>query len=94
MSISIPAFHVSDQSEVKGAGDVFIASRKSGTTSGIFSVKIAAHFNPPDPYPAGTLTIKVDLTDGALRFQRHLDRTDQLVRQTQPDRLHDRPMQG
>ena len=66
MSISIPAFHVSDQSEVKGGGDIFIASRKSGTTSGIFSVKIAAHFNPADPYPVGALTIKVDLSDGAV----------------------------
>jgi hypothetical protein len=65
MSISIPAFHVSDQSEVKGAGDVFIASRASGAISGIFTVRVAAHFNPADPYPVGTLTIKVDLADGA-----------------------------
>jgi len=65
MSISIPAFHVSDQSEVKGGGDVLIASRQSGTTSGVFTVRVAAHFNPADPYPVGTLTIKVDLSDGA-----------------------------
>ncbi len=40
MSISIPAFHVSDQSEVRGAGDVFIASRASGAISGIFTVRV------------------------------------------------------
>ena len=66
MSMCIPAFHVSDASKVDGGGDVFIASRKSGTTtSGNFSVKVAAKFDPAvDLYPTGPLTIKVDLTDG------------------------------
>ena len=65
MSMCIPAFHVSDASKVDGGGDVFIASRKSGTISGVFTVKIAAKFDPAtDLYPSGSLTIKVDLSDG------------------------------
>jgi len=67
MSMCIPAFHVSDKSKVEGGGDVFIASRKSGaTTSGVFTVKVAAHFDPiTDLYPVGSLVIRVDLNDGA-----------------------------
>jgi hypothetical protein len=66
MSMCIPAFHVSDASKVDGSGDVFIASRKSGATTGVFTVKVAAKFDPAvDLYPTGSLTIKVDLTDGA-----------------------------
>jgi hypothetical protein len=41
MSMSIPAFHVSDASEVKGHGDVFIASRASAPASGVFSLEVA-----------------------------------------------------
>ena len=67
MNMCIPAFHVSDLSKVEGGGDVFIASRKSGSTiSGVFTVKVAAHFDPggADLYPTGSLTIRVDLSDG------------------------------
>lgn len=65
MNMSIPAFHVSDDSEVTGSGDVFIASRKDAVSSGVFSVRVSAKFHPPvDPYPTGTLTIKADLSDG------------------------------
>jgi hypothetical protein len=66
MSLSIPAFHVSDISKVDGVGDVFIASRKDAASSGVFNVRVGVHFNPAvDPYPTGTLSIKVDLSDGA-----------------------------
>ncbi len=66
MSLSIPAFHVSDISKVDGFGDVFIASRKDAVASGVFSVRLSVHFDPAlDPYPAGTLSIKADLSDGA-----------------------------
>lgn len=64
MSMSIPAFHVSDPSKVEGLGDVFIASRKDAVASGIFTVRLSAHFDPAvDDYPAGSLTIKADLSD-------------------------------
>jgi hypothetical protein len=35
VSLSIPAFHISDISKVEGLGDVFIASRKDAAASGI-----------------------------------------------------------
>jgi hypothetical protein len=62
---SIPAFHVSDISKARGSGDVFIQSRKdTAPSSGIFSVRLDVHFDPvPDNYPAGSLIIKVDLSD-------------------------------
>ena len=63
MTMSIPAFHVSDASKVDGSGDVFIASRTGGA-AGVFVVKMAVHFDPAaDDYPAGSLTIKADLSD-------------------------------
>jgi hypothetical protein len=64
-TISIPAFHVSDTSKARGSGDVFIQSRKDQVSSGIFFVKLDAHFNPgTDNYPiVGSLIIKVDLSD-------------------------------
>lgn len=66
MSLSIPAFHVSDQSKVNGTGDVFISTRKDAASSGVFVVRVSAQFIPgSDPYPVGSLTIKVDLSDGA-----------------------------
>jgi hypothetical protein len=66
MGMSIPAFHVSDISKVDGNGDVFIASRKDAVSSGVFTLRTSVHFDPAvDPYPAGTLTLKVDLSDGA-----------------------------
>jgi hypothetical protein len=65
-TVSIPAFHVSDASKVAGDGQVFIQSRKDAVSSGIFSVKIAAHFDPAtDDYPSGSIRIKTDLSDGA-----------------------------
>jgi hypothetical protein len=64
MSTSIPAFHVSDFSKVKGGGDIFIQSRADAVSSGVFTVKISAQFDPAaDDYPAGSLTIKTDLSD-------------------------------
>ncbi|MEJ0103875.1 MAG: hypothetical protein WDO19_15520 [Bacteroidota bacterium] len=68
-TMSIPAFHVSDQSIVKGSGEIFIASRKDINHSGIFTIKIDVHFNPAaDMYPAGALVIKSDLNDGSKGF--------------------------
>lgn len=65
MSTTIPAFHVSDASKVDGGGDVFIASRKDAVSSGVFTVKVSAHFDPAvDDYPVGSLVIKADLSDG------------------------------
>jgi hypothetical protein len=65
MSTSIPAFHVSGLSKAKGKGDVFIASRKDVSSSGIFQIEIDVHFDPAtDNYPTGTLTIKTELNDG------------------------------
>ena len=64
VSLSIPAFHVSDISKVEGLGDVFIASRKDAASSGVFTVRLAVNFNPAvDDYPSGSLTIKADLSD-------------------------------
>ncbi|GAA4737825.1 hypothetical protein [Flavisolibacter ginsenosidimutans] len=68
MTMSIPAFHVSDISKVKGTGDVFIQSRQDVAHAGIFTVNIDVHFDPvPDLYPVivGTFTIRVDLSDSA-----------------------------
>ncbi len=67
MSTSIPAFHVSDASKVDGLGDVFIASRKDATSSGVFTVRLSVHFDPAgaDDYPTGSLLIRVDLSDGS-----------------------------
>ena len=64
MSLSIPAFHISDISKVEGLGDVFIASRMDAAASGVFAVRLAVSFNPAvDDYPSGSLTIKADLSD-------------------------------
>jgi hypothetical protein len=67
MSTTIPAFHVSDKSAAEGRGEVFIASRKDNASSGVFSVDLSVHFDPPpsgtDDYPSGTLAIKADLND-------------------------------
>jgi hypothetical protein len=66
MSTSIPAFHVSDASHVEGAGDVFIASRKDATSTGVFSIKLSVKFDPlVDTYPAGSMVIKSDLAEGS-----------------------------
>lgn len=63
-TVSIPAFHVSDASKLEGGGDVFIQSRKDAASSGIFTIKIAAHFDPAaDDYPTGSIFIKTDLSD-------------------------------
>jgi hypothetical protein len=70
---SIPAFHVSDHSEAKGHGEVFIQTRTALGISGTFIVDsgpplAAMHvrFDPPtDNYPIilAPLVIKVDLSD-------------------------------
>lgn len=65
MTLSIPAFHVSSASKVKGKGEVFIASRKSGGATGVFDIAIDVHFDPgADEYPMGSLVIGVNLSDG------------------------------
>ena len=64
--ISIPAFHESDKSLAKGEGEVFIQSRKDAVSSGTFVVSISVHFDPAvDLYPAGSISIKVDMSDGS-----------------------------
>ena len=66
MGTSIPAFHVSDENKkVNGSGDVFIATRHDALASGVFSVKVSAHFDPAggDDYPTGSILIKADLSD-------------------------------
>jgi hypothetical protein len=56
MGLSIPAFHVSDGSQVKGGGTVLITSRKPGGFAGVFTIKIAAGFDPGvRPLPDGRL---------------------------------------
>jgi hypothetical protein len=63
---SIPAMHVSTFAKVKGDGTVFIASRQDAVSSGKFSISLSVHFDPAvDAYPAGTLTIKSDMSDSA-----------------------------
>ena len=65
-TVSIPAFHVSDLTKGKGAGEVFILSRKDAASSGIFTVQLDVRFDPAvDEYPVGSLMIKADLSDGA-----------------------------
>jgi hypothetical protein len=66
MSLSIPAFHVSDITKVKGSGDVFIQSRKDAVSSGVFTVQLDVQFDPAvHEYPVGSLLIRADLSDGA-----------------------------
>ena len=65
MILSIPAFHVSDTSRVKGLGQVFIASRKDATSHGTFDVRVSVQFLGIDPYPSGTVLIVADLNDSA-----------------------------
>jgi hypothetical protein len=66
MLVSIPAFHVSDISNVSGYGDVFIASRQDAFSSGIFFIKLSVTFNPAvNDYPTGSVFIKTDMSDGA-----------------------------
>src|SRR5689334_15399146 len=65
-TLSIPAFHVSDLSKVKGSGEIFIQSRKDAFSAGTFQVKLSVHFDPAvDEYPVGDVNIKVNLTDGS-----------------------------
>ncbi len=64
-SLSIPAFHISTKSFVKGSGQVYIQSRDDNSTSGTFAIEISAGFDPSiDLYPTGQFTLKVDLSDG------------------------------
>jgi hypothetical protein len=66
MSVSIPAFHVSDVSRVSGSGEVFIASRQDAASSGNFIIKLSVAFNPAlNDYPFGSVFIKTDMSDGA-----------------------------
>jgi hypothetical protein len=63
---SIPAFHVSTKSKAEGSGKVFIDTRKDAVSSGIFEFAISPQFTPPtNDYPAGTLKLKIDLSDSA-----------------------------
>ena len=64
--LSIPAFHVSDSGKVRGYGEVFIQSRAGGAFTGVFTVELSVHFNPPaDEYPVGSVNIKTNLNDGS-----------------------------
>jgi hypothetical protein len=66
MSISIPAFHVSDRSAVRGKAEVFISRRKDSVSSGVFRIEISVQFDPAsNDYPIGSLQITSDLSDGA-----------------------------
>lgn len=61
---SIPAFHVSDKSKVKGDGEVYIKSRDDAATSGSFKIKISASFDPAvNDYPTGTVVISTSMSD-------------------------------
>jgi hypothetical protein len=65
-TVSIPAFHVSDKSQVKGQGEVFIQSRKDAAHAGTFIVELSVQFDPAvDEYPTGNIMIRVDMSDSA-----------------------------
>lgn len=65
-TVSIPAFHISDITKVKGDGKIFIASRQDALSSGTFTVKVTVQFDPAvDLYPTGNLSIETDMSDGA-----------------------------
>jgi hypothetical protein len=65
-TLSIPAFHISDKSKVKGFGEVYIASRDDANTNGTFSLEINVEFDPSSQdYPTGSLAMKVNLSDGS-----------------------------
>jgi hypothetical protein len=65
-NLSIPAFHISGKSKVKGEGLVHIISRMAAGITGTFSVSLSVSFDPGGAdYPSGTLSIKCDLTDGS-----------------------------
>jgi len=64
--ISIPPFHESDKSLAKGEGEVFIQSRKDAVSAGTFDIALSVHFDPAvDLYPVGTISIKVNMSDGS-----------------------------
>ncbi len=64
-TMSIPAFHVSDQTIVDGKGIVAIASRQDSMHTGEFEIAVKVQFNPAggDQYPTGTVFIRADLND-------------------------------
>lgn len=63
--LSIPSFHVSTKSQVKGKAEVHIRSRQDIASSGIFTIKIGVSFDPAtDAYPVGSFQLKADLSDG------------------------------
>jgi hypothetical protein len=65
MTMSIPAFHVSTKSKVRGEGEILILSRVQVGNTGVFSIKISTSFDPAiDDYPTGIVSIKTDLSDG------------------------------
>lgn len=65
-TVSIPAFHISDKTRVKGDGKIFIASRQDALSGGTFTVKADVQFDPAvDSYPIGNLSIETDMSDGA-----------------------------
>lgn len=58
--------HVSSKSKVKGLGTVYIHSRNDALTTGNFTLKIDALFDPPvSLYPTGTFKLEVSLSDGS-----------------------------
>ncbi|HXT40413.1 MAG TPA: hypothetical protein VN887_10355 [Candidatus Angelobacter sp.] len=68
MSIQIPNLHTSNPTlvNVREGATVVIRRRKDALHAGQFTVKGTLKFNPAvDAYPAGALTISVDLSDSA-----------------------------
>ncbi|HKB45744.1 MAG TPA: hypothetical protein VKC90_15205 [Chitinophagaceae bacterium] len=66
MAIAIPALHPSSKSKVKGGAVVFISRRKDIAHTGEFEIKISVAFDPLTmDYPAGTISIKTNLSDSA-----------------------------
>jgi len=66
MKASVPSFHISSRSRLKGKARVFIDSRQDTLHTGRFEVAADVHFDPTaDAYPVGTLKIKVDLSESA-----------------------------
>ncbi|MBN8787998.1 MAG: hypothetical protein J0I84_12990 [Terrimonas sp.] len=62
--IAIPAFHAASKGSAKGGAKVYISSRTDSSSSGIFTVKVSAVFDPAtNDYPTGTVLIDVNLSD-------------------------------
>jgi len=64
MALQIPNLFISNRSAIEGKATVEILRRKDAVHAGMFAVRANLSFDPSvDPYPVGSLDIKVDLTD-------------------------------